>query len=126
MSRVYLLREKERDRLSPTTKAPTPTKISKNKRDSTKNSTKNFDYITIADRPRTVSWGNDSHPTGVAKPVHGIPTLPLIAKAVQSKTHRLNYLSLVNFCYVHVAFCLFMYVRFIYETEMHLFRFLTH
>ena len=47
-----------------------------------KDDTKNFDYTTIADRLRTVSWGNDSHPTGVVKPVYGIPTFPLTAKAV--------------------------------------------
>ena len=47
-----------------------------------KNATKNFDYTTIADRLRTVSWGNDSHPTGVVKPVYGIRTFPLTAKAV--------------------------------------------
>ena len=47
-----------------------------------KNATKNFDYTTIADRLRTVSWGNDSHPTGVVKPVYGIPTFQLTAKAV--------------------------------------------
>ena len=35
-----------------------------------KNTTKNFDYTAIADRLRTVSWGNDSHPTGVVKPVN--------------------------------------------------------
>ena len=40
----------------------------------------NFDYTTIADRLRTVSWDNDSHPTGVVKPVYGIPTSPLTAK----------------------------------------------
>ena len=28
----------------------------------------NFDYTTIADRLRTVSWSNNSHPTGVVKP----------------------------------------------------------
>ena len=27
----------------------------------------NFDYTMIADRLRTVSWGNDSYPTGVVK-----------------------------------------------------------
>ena len=43
-----------------------------------KNATKNFEYTTIADRLRTVSWSNDSHPTGVAKPVYGIPTFPLV------------------------------------------------
>ena len=35
-----------------------------------KNATKNFDYTTIADRLRTVSWSNSSHPTGVVKPVY--------------------------------------------------------
>ena len=38
-----------------------------------KNATKNFDYTTIADRLRTVSRGNDSHPTGAVNPVNGIP-----------------------------------------------------
>ena len=42
----------------------------------------NFDYKTIADPLRTVSWGINSHPTGVEKPVHGIATFPLTAKAV--------------------------------------------
>ena len=28
----------------------------------------NFDCTTIADRLRTVSWSNNSHPTGVVKP----------------------------------------------------------
>ena len=32
-----------------------------------KNATSNFDYITIADRLRTVSWSNNSHPTCVVK-----------------------------------------------------------
>ena len=47
-----------------------------------KKATKNFDYTTIVDRLRTVSWGNDSHPIDVVKPVYGIPTFQLIAKAV--------------------------------------------
>ena len=47
-----------------------------------KNATKNFDYTTIADRLKMVSWGNDSNPTGVIKPVYGIPTFPLTTKAV--------------------------------------------
>ena len=50
-----------------------------------KNATKNFYYTTIADRLRTVSWGNDSHPTPVVKPDYGIPTFPLTANAVKSK-----------------------------------------
>ena len=37
----------------------------------------NFDDTTIADRLRTVGWSNDSYPTGVVKPVYGIPTFPL-------------------------------------------------
>ena len=47
-----------------------------------------FDYTTIADRLRTVSWSNDSHPTGVVKSVYGIPTFPLTTKAVQSKRQK--------------------------------------
>ena len=47
-----------------------------------KSATKNFDYTTIADPLRTVSWGNDSHPTSVVKPAYGIPTFPLTVKAV--------------------------------------------
>ena len=47
------------------TEALTLTEKSKKQRDNSKNATKNFDYTTIADRLRTVSWGNDSHPAGV-------------------------------------------------------------
>ena len=36
-----------------------------------KNSTKTFDYTTIVDRLRTVSWSNISHPTGMVKPFTG-------------------------------------------------------
>ena len=79
---VWSTREKEEIWLSPMTEALTPTEKSKKQRDNTKNATKNFDYTTIADRLRTVSWGNDSHPAGVVKPVYGIPTFPLTAKAV--------------------------------------------
>ena len=64
------------------TEALTLTEKSKKQRDNTKNATKNFDYTTIADRLRTVSWGSDSHPAGVVTPVYGIPTFPLTAKAV--------------------------------------------
>ena len=53
-----------------------------------KNATKNFDYTTIADRLLTVSWGNDSHPTGVVKPVLRDPNLPTNHKSrVIKKTH---------------------------------------
>ena len=38
----------------------------------TQNRHQNFDYTSIADRLKTVSWGNDSHQTGVVKLVYGI------------------------------------------------------
>ena len=47
-----------------------------------KNAIKNFYDTTIADWLGTVSWGNDSHPTGVVQPMFGIPTFPLTGKAV--------------------------------------------
>ena len=47
------------------TKSSTITDKFKKQRDNTKNATKNFDYPTIADRPKTVIWSNNSHPTGV-------------------------------------------------------------
>ena len=64
------------------TKAPTPTEKSKKQRDNTKNATKSFDYTTIADRLGTVSWSNNSHPTGVVKPVHERSTFSQTATAV--------------------------------------------
>ena len=56
-------------------------KIQKGTRQHT-NATKNFDYTTIADRLRTVSGSNNSHPTGVVKPVYERSTFPLTATAV--------------------------------------------
>ena len=64
------------------TKTPTPTEKSKKQRDNIKNATKNFNYTTIADWLRTVSWSNTSHSTGVVKPVYERSTFPLIATAV--------------------------------------------
>ena len=64
------------------TKDPTPKEKFKKQRDNIKNATKNFDYTTIADRLRTVSWSNSSHPTGVVKPVYKRLTFPLSAIAV--------------------------------------------
>ena len=46
--------KKEEIWLSPITKAPTPTEKSKKQRDNTERH--KFDYTTIADRLRTVSW----------------------------------------------------------------------
>ena len=58
----------------------------------------NFDYTTIADWLRKVSWSNDSHPTGVVKPVYRIPTFPLTAEAVlkSSKTEMLMFSHATN------------------------------
>ena len=74
--------KKENIWLGPMTKAPTPTEKAKQQRDSIKNATKNFDYTTIVDRLRTVSWSNSSHPTGVVKPVYERSTFPLTSSAV--------------------------------------------
>ena len=57
--------KKEEIWLSPMTKAPTPTEMSKGQSDNTNNATKKFDYTAIADRLRTVSLSKYSHPTGV-------------------------------------------------------------
>ena len=51
-------------------------------RDNIKNVTKNFDYTTIVDRLRMVSWSNSSPSTGVVKPVYERSTFPLTATAV--------------------------------------------
>ena len=37
---------------------------------------------SITQRLWTVSWSNNSHPTGVVKPVYGYPTFPLTTTAV--------------------------------------------
>ena len=63
MNREFCDEEKKKEIwLSPMTKAPSPTEKSKKKWQH-KNATKNFDNTAIADRLRTVSWDNDSHPT---------------------------------------------------------------
>ena len=64
------------------TNAPTPTEKSKKQSDNTKKATKNFDYTTIADWLRTVSWSNNNYPTGVVKQVYELLTFPLTAKAM--------------------------------------------
>ena len=72
--------------ISPMTKPPILTENSTTKEQHT-NATNNFDYTTIADRLRTVSLSNNSHPTGVVKPVYVYPTFPLTAEDVLSKGH---------------------------------------
>ena len=64
------------------TNAPTLTEKSKKQHDNIKNATKNFDYTTIADRLRTVSWSNSSYPTGVVNSVYERSTFRLTARAV--------------------------------------------
>ena len=56
--------------------------MSKKQRDNIKNATKNFDYTTITDRLRTVSWVTAVTPTGVVKPVYVRTTFLLTATAV--------------------------------------------
>ena len=68
------------------TKAPTPTEKSKKQPDNTKN----VDNTTIADRLRTVSWGNEIHPTGVVKPAYGIPSFPQTTKKRNQNDTHLN------------------------------------
>ena len=67
----YIQRKKEEIWLSPMTKAPTQTKMSKGQSDNTNNAIKTFDYTAVADRLRTVNWSNYSHPTGVVNLVYG-------------------------------------------------------
>ena len=75
------LEKREEIRLSPMKQAPGPTEsILKSKVNTERQ--QNVDYTTIADRLKTDSWSNNSHPTGVVKPIYGIPTFPLTAKAV--------------------------------------------
>ena len=72
--------KKEEIWLSPVINTPTPTE--KKQMWQHKNATKSVDYTTIADRLRTVSWSNSSHPTGVVKPVYERSTFPLTETAV--------------------------------------------
>ena len=64
------------------TKIATPTEIPIKNKVTTQNATKRFDYTTIADRLRTISWSNERYPNGVVKAVYGIPTFPLTTQAV--------------------------------------------
>ena len=66
----------EEIRLSDITKTPIQTE---NEKVTTQNASKTFDYTTIADRHRTVSW-SDGHPND------GIPTFPVTRENVRHKT----------------------------------------
>ena len=79
--------KKEEIWLSPMTKAPTPTEMSKGQSDNTNNATKKFNYTAVADQLRTVSWSNYSHPTGVVNLVYR-PNLPSLCNSlVIKRTH---------------------------------------
>ena len=76
------LEKKEEIWLDLMTKAPIPTETSNKQYESTKVPPK----TSITQRLRTdlgrSGGGNDSHPTDVIKPVYGIPSFSLTAKAV--------------------------------------------
>ena len=74
-------RKKEEIWLSPIAEAVIPTEMSKGQSDNTKNATKKFDYTAIADRLRTVSSSNCSHPTVLVNQYTG-PVVPLPATTV--------------------------------------------
>ena len=78
---AFVKEKKDEIWLSPMTKAPTLLKSPK-QRDSIINAIKNFDYTTITERLRKVSWSNSSHPNGVIKPVYESSTFQLTATAV--------------------------------------------
>ena len=84
--------EREKGRyLTLMTKAPISTENTKKSNAIGQKGDHNIDYTTIADRLRTVNMGNDSHPTGVVKPVTEIATFPLTATVVLSKGHTLKF-----------------------------------
>ena len=76
--KAFVTEEKEEIWLSPMTFS---TESSKKSNVTSQNAIKNFGYTTIADRLRTVSWSNDSHPTDVVKPVYEIQAFPLRTKS---------------------------------------------
>ena len=83
-----------------------------------KNATKNFDYKTIADRLRTVSWSNKIHPkTDVIKPVYERSTFPLTATAVFSKRHAFKNLETKRD--VNTLFTFYIYNIFLPYHAMH-------
>ena len=77
------------------TKAPTPTEKSKKQH---KSANKNFDYTTIADRLKTVNWGNDGYPNGVVKPVYGIRNISALVGCWSSVYIRRIICKFLNVC----------------------------
>ena len=67
--KVFIIyqRNKERDLTLFYDKSPYTNKKFQKGKMTTQNATTKLDYTTIEDRIMTVSWSNDSHPTGVVK-----------------------------------------------------------
>ena len=59
--KLVFKREKGRDLTTFYDKSPFTHRKIKKSNVTTHNATKNFDYTTIADRLKTVSWSNDNH-----------------------------------------------------------------
>ena len=79
--------KKEENLLCPITKPLNPKKNPKRNVTTEKKRHQNFDETTIANRLKTVSWSNNSHQTGVVKPIYGYPTFLLTTTVVLSKGH---------------------------------------
>ena len=62
---IFLIREKGSDLTQSCDKIPYTNRKDQKATDNIKRATENFDFTTIADRLRTVSWSNSSHPTVV-------------------------------------------------------------
>ena len=73
---LFSTRKKEEIWLIPMTKTLIPTEKSDGKSHNTKNASKKFDYIAIADRLRTVSWINYSYQINVVNRFTG-RTVPI-------------------------------------------------
>ena len=86
LENVSFKEKKKKIWLGPMKKALIPTENSKKQNDN-KNAILKFDNTTIANRPRTVSRSNDSHPACMVNLVYGIPTFLLTANAILSKGH---------------------------------------
>ena len=74
ISVIHMTRETGRDLTRSYDKSPYANRKVQKAKLQPKYVNKNFDYTKIANRLRTVSRSNDSHPTGVVKPVYEIPT----------------------------------------------------
>ena len=79
------------------TEAPIPTNMSKGQSYNTNNATKQFNDTAIANRLRTVSWSNYSHPTGAVKPVYERSTF-LLLNIISIPLHLLLWMDVMLDC----------------------------